>query len=1259
VTSFRLPTLLCLAVLLALATAVAPASADSPAPAWRITSATLPTNVAPGQRAILILEPLNVGAASSSGSVTVVDTLPPGVTATAAGVNGGNGLGILVNPKIEGGYWECTITAGSQENSVVTCQNNLTTLPAITGGAGFPTGYNPTSGKSLGRQPKIFILVQADAGAQEGAYANQMEISGGGGTPVSAADPLVLSSTPAPYGLAHWDGWFSNLDGSPDTQAGSVPYSASFNFDLNSLLDSQKFQLPSGGEARDFIVTLPPGLVGNPQAVPQCPRSLLVAFACPQDTKVGNVSVGTTSVGLNVPVYNMVAAPGFPAEFAFSLEGVNSFIDPSIRTGGDYGITTNVDNVGQKAVLSSILTLWGVPNDPTHNVWRVETDGGCTQEQLEHEGRFHQGLLTGCSLGPHPALKPFLRLPTSCGAPLPFSISTRGWLAQSATFTAPLTFLTRDDNGTPLGLDGCNRLPFEPTISSVPTTNVSDAPTGLDFHLHIPQPEAVVSVSQEGLTVNEIQEVAVEATAGDFKLGFGGESTADVPVGASAAALRTALESLPSIGVGNLSVTSNTGFGITTYFITFEAALGAKDVEQLTPVEGSLPLSGKGAVVSVATATQGTTSKTLYGEPALHEADLKDAVVTLPKGVSVNPASANGLGACSPAQIGLTSAPGATPVTMTPGPAECPNAAKIGAVSIQTPLLDHPVKGGVYVATPEQNPFGSLLAIYIAVNDEQTGTVIKLPGRVEADAVTGQLKTTFPDDPQLPFEDFHLEFFKGAGAALRTPSTCGKYETVTQMTPWSSPEGADAHPTDSFETTQSPGGGACPTSEAQLPNAPSFTAGTITPKAGAYTPFVLHLARADGTQEIGSIDTTLPNGLVGKLAGITECSDAQIAAAEARNHLGDGGLEQASPSCPLSSEVGTVHVGAGAGPAPYYVTGHAYLAGPYRGAPLSLEVITPAVAGPYDLGAVAVRTALYVNETTAQIHAVSDSFPRILQGIPLDVRSIDLNMDRSNFTLNPTNCGAMQILGSATSTLGNVASLSQRFQVGECNKLGFKPKLTLGFKGGHRRTKHPALKSVVTYPRGSYANIAKAAVTLPGSEIIDQNHIGNPCTRPVFLEGRCPKISVLGRAKAWSPLLDKPLEGKVYFRSNGGERALPDVVADLNGQIHVVLVGAVDTVTPKTNPRIRTTFFAVPDAPVSKFVLELKGGKEGLLVNSENVCKSPQVAVVKLTAQNGKTYDTTPTVANSCGNSGKSKGSGQKTSKRALGLLPLGSLGGW
>ncbi len=609
----------------------------------------------------------------------------------------------------------------------------------------------------------------------------------------------------------------------------------------------------------------------------------------------------------------------------------------------------------------------------------------------------------------------------------------------------------------------------------------------------------------------------------------------------------------------------------------------------------------------------------------LGEADLRDATVTLPEGFLVNPSSANGREVCSLAQIGYQGFKEGKP-SFSAEPPNCPDAAKVGTVEVTAPAVDHPLPGAVYLATPHENPFNSLIAIYITVSDPQTGVVVKLAGEVEPDPVTGQLSTTVKQSPQVPFEDFQLDFFEGARAPLRTPATCGTHTTTSSLKPWSAPaSGPNATPSDSFQITQAPGGGSCPTSPGAQPNGPSFEAGTEAPLAAAYSPFVLKLARADGSQELKGIDLTLPPGLTGKLAGLSYCPDGALAGAASKS----GKAEQQSPSCPSSSEIGTVTVAAGAGPAPYHAQGKAYLSGPYKGAPISMAVITPAVAGPFDLGTVVVRAAFQIDPETTRIRAVSDPLPTILEGIPLDVRSINLRVDRDRFTLNPTSCEEKAFSGQALSVLNQAAPLSSRFQVGGCQELSFKPKLSLRLKGGTRRGDHPAFTATLKMPEGG-ANIAKAQVALPRSAFLDQAHIRTICTRVQFNANACPKGSVYGHAKAWTPLLDQPLEGPVYLRSS--DNLLPDLVADLNGQIHVVLHGKTDSI----RGGIRNTFEGVPDAPASKFTLSLKGGKRGLLVNSRNICKGKNRATATFTAHSGKVSEFWPVLRAKCkGKKGK------------------------
>jgi hypothetical protein len=615
--------------------------------------------------------------------------------------------------------------------------------------------------------------------------------------------------------------------------------------------------------------------------------------------------------------------------------------------------------------------------------------------------------------------------------------------------------------------------------------------------------------------------------------------------------------------------------------------------------------------------------------------DIEKAVVTLPKGISTNPAVANGLQACSLAQYQASKR----------GARQCPEASKVGEVEVETPLLEEEgggpevLHGQIYVAKQHDNPFDNLLTIYMMIEDPKLGIFIKVPGKVEPDPAGGQLTTTFDHLPPLPFSHFHLHFREGRRAPLMTPPTCGSFSSEAELYPYANP-GVPVQRTATFTIGSGTGGSPCASSSDKLPNAPTFAAGTVDPTAGAYSPFVLRLARSDGSQQFSSIATTLPQGLIGKLTGIPYCPEAAIGQASSRSGEGQGEIEVSHPSCPQASEVGTVTVAAGAGPEPLYVSGHAYLAGPYKGAPLSLEIVTPAIAGPFDLGVVAVRTALQVDPLTTQITAVSDPIPTILHGLPLDVRSFAVDLSRPGFTLNPTSCAPKSIVGSETSTIGNVASLGEYFQASMCAKLAFKPTLKLDLKGPTRRSGHPALRAVLTYPKhGAYANIARAQVGLPHSEFLDQSNLDRVCTQPDLKAGSCPASSIYGKAKAWTPLLEKPLQGPVYLAVGFGFK-LPALVAELNGQIRVLLKGKVDTTKHKG---IRNTFEAVPDAPVSRFELRLKGGKKyGLLENSENICRKPQQASARFVAQNGRATELHPAIKNDCAQVGKGKRHGPR-----------------
>jgi hypothetical protein len=605
-------------------------------------------------------------------------------------------------------------------------------------------------------------------------------------------------------------------------------------------------------------------------------------------------------------------------------------------------------------------------------------------------------------------------------------------------------------------------------------------------------------------------------------------------------------------------------------------------------------------------------------DPAqLASAHLKNAVVTLPEGLVVNPSIADGLGACAqegPEGINLPGSgePGARE------PAKCPSSAKIGTVQVSTPLLDHPLPGAVYVAKQDENPFHSLIALYIAVYDPITGVVVKIPGKVEPDPTTGRLTATFTNNPQLPFEDLELNLYGGPRAALTTPSTCGTFTTTSTLTPWTSPDGADANPSSSFHINTGANNAPCVSNEAQEPNAPSFEAGTTTPLAGTYSPLVLKLAREDGSQRLRALNVTFPPGLTGRLAGVAECSDAQLAQAAGRNQPGEGSIEQSNPSCSQSSEVGTVTTGAGSG-SPLLVGGHAYLAGPYEGAPLSIAIIAPAVAGPFDLGTVVVRSGLFVDPNTAQVTVKSDPLPTILQGIPLDIRSVAIMIDRPQFTLNPTSCEPMSLTGEAISTQNQTASLSNRFQVGGCQALPFKPTMAISTQGKTSKANGASLTVKVSQKPGE-ANIHKVDLTLPKVLPARLTTLQQACTEAQFAlnPAGCPAGSFIGTAKAVTPILGVPLTGPAILVSHGGA-AFPDVVFLLQGNerggtIRIDLDGKTDIKKGVTYSRFET----VPDAPISSFETSLPEGPHSVLAATGNLCTGGKLAIpTSLTGQNG------------------------------------------
>jgi len=577
---------------------------------------------------------------------------------------------------------------------------------------------------------------------------------------------------------------------------------------------------------------------------------------------------------------------------------------------------------------------------------------------------------------------------------------------------------------------------------------------------------------------------------------------------------------------------------------------------------------------------------------------MKSARVTLPQGVTINAAAGDGLESCSAEQVGY-------------GKSErshCPEAAKIGAVEIEVPTLEDTLHGAVYQRTPEP---GRLFGFWV-VSDEQ-GVHLKLPAEIEANLVTGQLTTFFNGIdslgglPQVPFSSLELHVFGGPRAPLATPSACGTYLTHYAFTPWSGKPALEGDTP--MQVTQGCGKGGF---------SPRLEAGGLVPSGGKFSPFVFTLTRSDGEANPQTIALHLPQGLLAKLKGVPLCDDAAAAAG----------------ACPAASRIGSLAAATGVGGAPLWIPQPgkaptaAYLAGPYEGAPYSVVSVVPAQAGPFDLGLVVNRAGIFVDPETALATIRTDPLPQMLEGVPVTYRTLHVEVDRPHFTINPTSCAEKKITATVTATDGRVAEPSDGFQATGCGKLVYAPKLKLSFIGATKRTGNPGVRAVLTQ-RPNQANTKAATVLLPGSQFIDNSHISNPCTRVQFAAEQCPSKSILGTVSAVTPLLGEPLKGKVYFRSNGGERELPDIVADLRGPLRVTLVGYIDSV----DGRVRTRFLHVPDAPVTKFTMNLFGGAKGLIENSEDLCLIGRRAEIRLKAQNGRFQNTTPRIAAPCGKS--------------------------
>jgi hypothetical protein len=600
---------------------------------------------------------------------------------------------------------------------------------------------------------------------------------------------------------------------------------------------------------------------------------------------------------------------------------------------------------------------------------------------------------------------------------------------------------------------------------------------------------------------------------------------------------------------------------------------------------------------------------------------VRKAAVTLPEGVTINPSVGSGLGVCTQAQYEAE-----TPTS--PFGAGCPGESKIGDFRVTTPIISGAIEGAIFLAAPHDNPVHSLIAVYLVAKSIPRGILVKVAGEMRPDPSTGSLTAVFDELPQLPYSDLEIHFREGQRSPLATPAACGSIFTEVGMTPWRNPD-LVVHRSLPDQITSGAGGGPCPAGLA--PFAPHAVGGMLNSRAGAYTPFYLHLTRKVTEQEIVSYSAQFPPGLLGKIAGIPYCSDAAIEVARQNS----GVVERDHPSCPAASLIGHTYSGYGVGSVLAYAPGNLYLAGPYRGSSFSVVAIDSALVGPFDLGVVIVRSAVRIDPMTAQasIDATgTDPIPHIIDGIPIHLRDIRAYIDRPKFTVNPTSCEPFSV-ASALNGAGQryadrsddtLATAAIPFQAFDCASLGFKPQIGLKLKGPAKRGDYPSLR-VVVRPRPGDANIASSRVTLPGSLFLDQSHIRTICTNAQFAAHNCPAGSVYGHVRAFTPLLDAPMEGPAYLRSS--PHTLPDLVFALRGQgIEVDIAGRIDSF----RGGIRGTFPTIPDAPVTKFVLDMYSGKRGVLVGAANLCKGKQLASALFVGHANRGWRLHPAVKPEC-----------------------------
>ncbi|HEX2291170.1 MAG TPA: hypothetical protein VHH53_13465 [Pseudonocardiaceae bacterium] len=935
------------------------------------------------------------------------------------------------------------------------------------------------------------------------------------------------------------------------------------------------FGFVNDGDTDNIVVDLPPGVVGNPNAVPKCTADQFAVKPqqCPPSTQVGVLTLRHLGAGLgganfggnqNVetyPVFNLEPREGNLAELGLvqlTRDGrITARLVAKARTGTDFGVTTFIGQLPGSAlpITQQQITVWGVPWAPHNDVWRaplgINGEGPCSQ-QPGSGSPWHMippgGLPAGCRQSYDPSwgpVRPFFTTETDCN-PAPITRLASDVYQRPGPFTADGNPAIADYPSTgsdPAGnwkvyttqsppVTGCGSLPFSPQVGFTPTADAAGTP----------------------------------------------QRSADSPAGL--------------------------------------------DVDLAVPQNNDPP-----AAVANDPAAADAHWRSDAGRATAH---LKDTVVKLPWGVAVNPSGATGLVGCEDAQMGVLD-PNTSPMRFNDEDpfddqgAECPDGSVIGTARVDTPLLEEPLLGEVVLGQPKPQDVGGpsdplTVRLFIVVKDPARGLVAKIYGRSQTDPATGDLTARFENNPEVPFDRLQLSFRPGPRGLLRTSQRCGNHSWQSSFVPWSAAHGGGGQTVErqgAFEIQ----------ANCEFGFAPDLAAGMDNRAGGSFGGFSFEFSRNDGEQWIGGLTARLPEGLLAAVRDVPLCTNAQAAA----------------NACPPGSRIGWVDAAAGAGD-PFVLErkGDVYLTESYKGAPYGLAVSVPVEAGPFRgpvaLAPIVVRQQIQVDPNDASVTAVSDPLPTIWHGIPLAIRRVLVKIDRNRFTINPTSCAPKQIGAIFNSNLATVTSATTPFQATNCRRLAFKPKLRMRLTG-RKQTKtgrHPGIRARVTQRRGEAA-VKRAVVRLPKTLALDVRNAQALCefdqgTRP-DLENHCPKGSIVGRARAVSPLLKRPLKGNVYFVKNiridkdtGNEiRTLPMIIAALRGEVAVNLRG---NSSVGKGGKLISTFANVPDAPIRRFNLNIRGGKTGIIAVTRkrragaiNICNSRQIAVTNFDGQNARRHD--------------------------------------